>query len=225
MEVLVCAATLVEKRACLKGLKDSGFNSQFRVLGTGIGLEQAEKSLSRYLNHENKPDLIVSSGFAGAITGDLPLHSWIVAEQIFSTSGEKASIDLPNFAETIRGSIISLPYLYCRDKIGQLPHFLPGHRLAVDMETAALFKIAACYQIPFLGLRLITDTPTQPLPQLTYRIEKHFQTRGRLHSYLLFLDMLENIPEIIRMYRRMKDGAKLLSAGWKKYPPVILAQL
>lgn len=226
MEILICAASGIETKACRIGLQAAGISKPFKILKTGIGLEKAEKSLNQYLNQGNNPDLIISTGFAGAVTRDLPLYSWVIAEQVFSSKGETTNLNpLIDIPDASRSSIVSLPHLYSPNKSGQLPQSLPDQRLAVDMETAALTKIAGHHKIPILALRLITDTPEEPLSQLMYRIEEGYQAKGRLRVGRVVLDILRDIPEAGEMYREIKTCAKLLSEGWGKYAFDILAQV
>jgi nucleoside phosphorylase len=159
-DVLICAAMGSEFKACTHGIKDSGLGSHFEVLRTGIGMKSASQALERRLRSGSRPKLIVSSGFAGALTKDIPLHAWISADKIWSCTKEFSEIPGNYLAlqKSLATQIVSV------ETIAQ--HEFPiKEKLSVDMETAALAEVANRQGIRFMVLRLISDTADHPLPE------------------------------------------------------------
>ncbi len=74
MRALVCAATRAEHDACRRGILASrtGVPSAYEMLLTGVGPVRAARSLARRLARGGVPDLVVSSGFAGACADPFP---------------------------------------------------------------------------------------------------------------------------------------------------------
>jgi hypothetical protein len=80
--IIVCAATHAEARACGKGIARAGLSSELEVLETGVGLTRARGALERRLARGPRPELVVSSGFAGAYSRDLAVSSWITCDEL-----------------------------------------------------------------------------------------------------------------------------------------------
>ena len=162
---LVCAATGAEARACRRGLADAGADDA-EVLQTGVGLARAAEALARRLRRSPRPSLVVSSGFAGALTPDVPLHAWVTAEEVLRLSGGAAR-PVMLAPGLLRVAVGARP---CRVVSGEA--LLRGAPATVaapvagDMESAALAEVAAGAGVPFLVLRLVTDTPAAPMHPL-----------------------------------------------------------
>jgi hypothetical protein len=83
---------------------------------------------------------------------------------------------------------------------------------AVDMETEFIARACVAPGIPLLALRVITDTPTQPLPappSVLFDIQ-----RQRTHIAVLakfFLAHPRRMPGLIQFARRISRARKTLS--------------
>lgn len=154
--ILACAATRTEAGACAA--------SGVEVLRTGVGPERAGAALTRRLARGPRPSLIVSSGFAGALSADLPLHACITARTVSRLEdGRAVAVPLgPGALRAAPGAprcaLLSASHV-TRAEVPALPP--PS---AVDMESAALAEVAAAAGIPFAVLRVVTDTPAAPFP-------------------------------------------------------------
>jgi hypothetical protein len=164
MKILVCAATPVEALACERGIERSGI-AGFEVLQSGMGLENARLALRTRL-YKGKPDLVVSSGFAGIWSGEFEVGGWIGAQEVWGKTGEKfmkIACALQPSPAPVSASLVSV------DEIGPVPTNLPdGLRsglVAVDMESAGLAQICSENEISFSVFRMVTDTPKNPLPE------------------------------------------------------------
>jgi hypothetical protein len=162
--ILVCAATHVEAAACRRGLDDAGARG-FEVLRTGVGPSRAAATLSARLRHGAPPALVVSSGFAGALTAGIPLHAVVTAAGLHRLGpGGAVAVTLPPGA--LRVAPGALPcQVATADAVelgGPLPLPAPA---AVDMESAALAEVAAAAGVQVEVLRVVTDTPAAPFPK------------------------------------------------------------
>lgn len=198
MRILICAATAAEARACERGVNNAGL--KFEILRTGVGFEKARGTLSKRLRDGARPDLIVSTGFAGSLTEDIPLHSWIVAKKVLS--GERQVVGDKNLRASFAGAtscdLMSVPKLV--PKRERAP-------MAVDMESAVLGELADAQNIPFLVLRFVTDTPASPLPEFIADF-----VSGRY-----FIGVRRVFANPSKAFRLAIDGArwvKLFEDGW-----------
>jgi hypothetical protein len=162
--ILVCAATRVEAAACRRGLADARARG-VEVLRTGVGPSRAAAALSARLRHGALPSLVVSSGFAGALTSGIPLHALVTAAGLHRL-GPAGAVAVPLPPGALRLAAGALPCQVATAdavRIGDPPPLAAP--AAVDMESAALAEVAAAAGVQVEVLRLVTDTPGQPFPR------------------------------------------------------------
>jgi len=160
--ILVCAATRTEAAACRAGIAEANVTG-FEVLATGVGPERAAATLRRRL--ARGATLVVSSGFAGALSDALPPLSWITASALHRiVAGRVEPVSLAGGTLRIADGITACQLVTADRVRSGAASLLPG-LAAVDMESAALAEISAAAGIPFLVLRLVTDTPSRPYPE------------------------------------------------------------
>lgn len=168
--VLICAATRIEARACRSGIENAHAADRFEVLQTGIGLRAAEAALRRHVDGRGsvKAKAIVSSGFAGAKSSSIELGTWVVASAV-TRAGAAELPTAGRVAELLARAPLRWSQARClsREAVSHAGEALPdgGALQVVDMESFALAQIAHELQIPFDVLRLISDTPAQPIPE------------------------------------------------------------
>jgi hypothetical protein len=164
--VLVCAATRAEHGACKRGIAHAleKRTAEHEMLLTGVGPLRAARALAERLSRGPLPDLVVSSGFAGALTGALPLASWITAVRLGEwEGGARIAVDgvslIDAFPDLVACEVLSASTLVS----GSIP-CSGAEPVAVDMESVSLAREAARRGVSFAVVRLVSDTPAQPLP-------------------------------------------------------------
>lgn len=224
-EILVCAATSTEMGACRSGIEASGKSGAFRFLLTGIGPRKARDALAENLQIETSPSLIVSTGFAGAITSDIPNLSWITAEKVFTEQEEISGINLQLMTDATKCVLISMPHIFRQGQ--SVPDILASLNtpLTVDMESAALARISGRHKIPFMVLRMITDNPDNPLQDALCTLS-NMVTRPTDQSKIPYLALFvyeagKSPKETVRTIGKIGVWSRLLKEGWTKFAPVI----
>lgn len=226
MRVLVCAATRAEHDACRRGIlasARSGDDEVHETLLTGVGPLRAAKSLAMRLARGVLPDLVVSSGFAGALGPELALSSWITGARVCEWDGAArvpveagALVCAPGL---VRCDVVSSSTLMSANRAlrrGSLP-------MVADMESAALARASGQRGVPFAIVRLISDTPAQPLPAFVSSIASAMAaetTASRLASAGRGLRAALVDPRAV--VRLVKDSARWLrdlEEGWKTLGP------
>ncbi len=161
--ILVCAPTRTEARACRRGLAEA-HGRPVEVLRTGVGPARAAAALDARLRSGPRPSLVVSSGFAGALTPGIPRHALVTAATLQRLDpGGAAPVAIASHT-----LVVATGALPCHVASG--PGVLIGGSTlvpapaAVDMESAALAMAAAAAGIPVAVLRVVTDTPSAPFP-------------------------------------------------------------
>lgn len=128
------------------------------ITHTGVGMEAASKAAERVLR-EFQPSVVISSGFAGALAGELR-----VGDVVFDARGEA------RFA----GLDAQLPRCFAGKLVtrSQAAETLPEKAalrketsaIAVDMETAAIASACDHANVPLVCIRGISDAAGDPLP-------------------------------------------------------------
>lgn len=150
-DILICFAGRTESRFFRRRRLDVS------VLHTGIGRRNAKAALEDCLARR-RPELIITSGFAGGLNPELRLH-----ELLFERSGEHPLFD----------GLAGFPFregrFCCRDRIVVTAEekrllWRSGGCDAVEMESGGIHEIAQSRRIPCLTLRAISDASHENLP-------------------------------------------------------------
>jgi adenosylhomocysteine nucleosidase len=130
-----------------------------QIIICGIGPKKSADSVTRVFR-QAPPSLVILSGFAGALSGQLERGQILVAT-------DYSSGDLVNYIKLIPG--FDIGRLYTSDRvIGTVEE---KKRLGettgcqmVDMEMAAVSEIVRQYGVEILGIRAISDLAHEPVP-------------------------------------------------------------
>ncbi len=171
--ILVCAATRTEHDACAEGIRAAGLSSggDFELLLVGVGPSRAARALRARLARGPRPALVMSTGFAGALTEGVPIGTWVAAESLAEWKhGALSSLPSPaplpvsmELFSHLRCELVSSDHLVANDSpLRRLP--ASARPRVADMESAALAREAAALGIPLSVARVISDTPEHPLP-------------------------------------------------------------
>lgn len=218
--VVICAATGTEAAACLAGIRDARVGG-VEVLQTGVGPARAARALTDRLAAGPRPRLIVSSGFAGALTPGLERGRFVTAREVmevkegsavpvlFPEGGLRAA---PGSAEV---SVVSAA------AVTRAPPGTGARAVAVDMESAALAGVAAAANTPFTVFRLLTDTPSAPLPQVAASAAavlaaERAATRVAA-AVCVVRDVVRGPREAIALAREGARWKQQLRAGWRDH--------
>ncbi len=130
------------------------------VVHTGVGAKECEKRLREFLREE-KPEILIASGFCGATQDSVKLGRIVLAEN-FSTPRllDKARETL---ADAITGRLFSSDQIVDR----AADRYAIGRKhnaVAIDMETETIAKICAEEALEMLALRGVSDSPAAPFP-------------------------------------------------------------
>jgi hypothetical protein len=217
-KILVCAATPVEALACERGIKKSGVTG-FEVLQTGMGVENARHALRTRL-YQGKPDLVVSSGFAGIWSGEFEIGDWIGASEIWSKVGTEFSrmnIFVQKAPTEAHAPLVSVDVIGAVPSSG-LPSELGTGLVAVDMESAGLAEICAENALLFTVFRMVTDTPRDPLPEFVSTWTSAFQSPSWEDKFKLgskgLMEVARDFGSVKNFLVQGRQWALDLERGW-----------
>jgi adenosylhomocysteine nucleosidase len=192
------------------------------ALVTGMGPDAAARAAAVLKGLH--PRMLVSLGFAGALTPELAPGDLVLGESIWDFHPDTGALDqIPSplppcpLAEAIReltqaglsaaaGSLVTTPFIINKRDLGE-----PLRRLnypAVDLETGVWAAWAAAQGLPFLGLRAITDTAGEEIPDY---IKK---ARGTVLEALGWLARdPARLRTLLHLWRRSRLAARRLAAA------------
>jgi len=154
------------------------------ILHTGVG---AKNQRLEFLLHKARPKLVISSGFAGAVTeklrvGDLVLAQNFSDPQLLASAERILRDRQPRLAKLFTSTSI-VDSIAERNEIARA-----ADAAAVDMETGAIVAVCNAHGVPLISLRAISDTASQPFPappSVLFDSERQQTSYGRLLAYLL----------------------------------------
>lgn len=145
------------------------------VLETGVGTEKTRKALDWVLSRPKlgnlpyEPKVILSVGFAGALTDDLQVGDLILATEVVDAEGRSCPVTWPGTLppgdwkpHLRRGRLLTTSLFVSQPEekrsLGQR-----HEALAVDMESAAFAELCSRKEIPFGCVRAISDAVHSPI--------------------------------------------------------------
>ncbi len=216
-------------RSCLLSTQ---LSNAVLLMRTGMG-PQKSRTVTQELLGEGKWDLVISTGFAGALR-DLPIGTLVVGEDVLEDhfaiphkhpiacdaawlaklsrfSGQSAPFSIGRFA--------TVPRVLTRSKEKQKLASLTG-AMAVDMESGPIGGVAKEFGIPFIIIRTISDGMSEDLP-LDFNL---FETSG---GWVKGLWQCLSSPRIwaglFRLYRQSRKAALRLTQFFKGFLARMLA--
>jgi adenosylhomocysteine nucleosidase len=156
------------------------------VLHTGVGEKKCRIQIESFLRQEEFTYLI-SAGFAGALdeqlkVGDLLLSQNFSSPQLLGSAHLDVAGDAPFLGNLVTASQVT-------DSTSERARLAKQTgAAAVDMETKFIAAACAEHKLPMLSLRVISDTPSDPLPvppEVLFDLEKQKTKFTRLAFYLV----------------------------------------
>ena len=132
------------------------------VLHTGVGEHIARRRISKFLESHN-PELLVSSGFAGALSDELAVGDILLADNYSAPEHLANARRLLSSSGIHVGALFTAPTIvdFAAERIALARE---SGSLAVDMETRFIAEACSQSAVPMLALRAISDSPSAPMP-------------------------------------------------------------
>jgi nucleoside phosphorylase len=179
------------------------------VLHTGVGKKTCRQRIASFLQ-DRQFDCLISAGFAGALNDKLHVGDLLFAEN-FSTVQLNEMRAGPGSPLIHHANLLTVPSIIDsfeeRQKIAQTTN-----AVAIDMETELIARSCAEHGVPLLSLRVISDTPSEPLPgpsKILFDVE-----RQRTNAIKLSLHLLRHpaaIPRLIAFAKRIARAREILA--------------
>jgi adenosylhomocysteine nucleosidase len=181
------------------------------VLHTGVGEKICTERIGKFLQ-DQQLDFLISAGFAGALNDQLQPNEILLAKN-FSTIDLKQA--QPSFSGVFvhTADLVTLSALIDSSKDRKQIARTTG-AAAVDMETEFIAHACNAHGIPLLGLRVITDTPSQPFPAPPHVLFDIEQQRTHLTALAkFFLTHPNRVPGLVQFTRRIARARRTLASA------------
>lgn len=241
MKIAIITAMPEESSAVLKGAKQreqtllSGrkrYQTQIDghdivLVEAGMGMLNAGWAATALAGEQ--PDLMISTGFGGAVLPGLKVGDAVAAEQLLQWGGvEFEEVRVGFYGRNAVADALSLPrgaFITCdiiQDK-RSLASLLPQDAAnpVVEMESAAIARVAAEYGIPFLGVRTISDPWDE---ELDFTIDEFCDDSMRIRPSKVLATILRR-PRIIPQLIRLALNSRMAAAGLAKTMQRLLHQI
>lgn len=199
------------------------------VVEGGMGTVAATRA-ARALLAEEKPDLMVSAGFCGAIRSGAQVADLVICKRLFADDESGLhELDLPGSTRTTarlsaelqhlglrtwQGCFITTTAIVTKSGIAEtLPADLPTPVL--EMESATVALAAAAAGVPFLGLRAISDDAAE---ELDFSLNDLTDSQLRISIPRVLITCLKNpriIPQLARLAGNSGKAGRSLGMALK----------
>ena len=205
------------------------------VVEGGMGTVAATHA-AQQLIHSDRPNLLVSAGFCGAIRPGAQVADLILCKKLF-TDNENGlhEVTLPGSElttarlsaelqhrglRTWQGSFITTGRIVTKSACAEtLPDNLPTPVL--EMESAAVAQVATAAGIPFLGLRAISDDAAE---ELGFSLDELTDHQLRISIPRVLLTCLKKpriIPQLARLAGNSGRAGKNLGIALQQILPML----
>jgi adenosylhomocysteine nucleosidase len=187
------------------------------LIESGMGPRNATEGASRLIE-TCSPQIILNFGFAGALSPGLKVGDIISADRLlfyhdglFSEQQWLTSLQGPVGQQVKQGSFVTTSRITDKEFLAKrLP---AGIRQAVvEMETAAVAKVAGTAGIPFMAIRAISDATDE---ELGFTLDEFCDHELNLKIWRVLLTVARKpwiIPQLIRLARNSKAAGSNLSS-------------
>jgi len=171
-----------------------------------------------------QPDLIISTGFGGAVLPGLSVGDVVAAQQLLHSSAngfEEIEVGIygrNSIADILglnRGTFISCDVILDKKTLSkQLPDGTTNP--VVEMESAAVARVAGTQGIPFLGIRAISDPWDE---KLDFNINEFCDDSMKIRIPKVLATIAKRpkiIPQLIRLARTSSIAAKSLAVAMEQ---------
>jgi adenosylhomocysteine nucleosidase len=181
-----------------------GSRPDIQILLTGMGKRNAEKAI-RTTVAAQKPSLVVTCGFTGALNPDLTLGAVLFGCE-----------DAPQLQPRLLAAGARPGRFHCANRVAstaaeKLALWETTHADAVEMESQIITEICRAHQIPCATIRVILDAASEDLPlDFNFLMTADQQMDYRKLAFSLAKSP-SKIGALLRLQKQSKEAASKLA--------------
>ena len=195
--------------------RGSGFTSQsgqmagrrLALFESGAGQQRAAAA-TEALIETHRPDWVISAGFAGGLVPLLKRHDIVMADAVVNAAGQRLAIDLKVDPDALPPNV-HVGHILSVEQIARLPSEKRSlgqkhNALAVDLESFAVAETCRRRGVRFLGVRIISDTMDEKLPEDIQHLTDQTTAASRLGAAL---GSVARRPSSLKDMLQLKENA------------------
>lgn len=182
-------------------------DNRIQILLTGMGRKTCEESLATVdFDRGERPDLVISSGLAGALREDFNPGTVVVPQRVRTLNNDADGTADANFlGRAVQAGATRIETLVTAKQLVQTAEEkkrLSFFGEAVDMESAYVFAKCALASVPCIAIRGISDAADEDLP---IDFDRCLTPQGGVRPMQLVNTLVElpsRLPKLIRFGRQ-----------------------
>lgn len=200
------------------------------LIRSGPAAEAAARAAEALLVGHN-PRWVISAGFAGGLRPELALHDLLMVDSVVDLQGRPLALDMKvDRTSLAQAKHVHVGRLLTADRIIRLPEEKrtlgeKHEALAVDMETYAVAEVCRRRHVPFLAVRIISDTADETLPPDIDRLMQATQSSSVARTAGTVVGTLWNRPGSVKDLYALKERALQASDRLAKFLAGMIGQL
>ncbi len=198
------------------------------VILSGAGQDAAGQATDILIDG-HAPECVISAGFAGGLSGDLPRGAILIADRVRGAEGDELPLELPlelpadvlgqiARQELRRGPLLTLDHVV-RSPNERRALFDRYGALAVDMETLAVAKVCQRRQVPLLAIRVVIDPLDEALPR---EVEHLLAQKSKARRLGAVLRAIWRRPASLKDICRLAENALVASDRLARFLSVLV---
>ncbi|MEI6127127.1 MAG: hypothetical protein WCQ99_11305 [Pseudomonadota bacterium] len=211
MKMLIHCEQMLSGILCIKGLMQG---KEMLLIKTGVGAKRAGAAARQIIKH-SAPAFVLALGAAGAADASLKVGDIVVIKRNMQRSGLHVAGDdafsLKAFhalkkagLPVIFGDCVTLNrFIHLQAEKKNIFETSSAH--VIDMESAAIAQVLCAKGIPFLNIRVVSDTAGED----TVDLESLFKNRKGPGSAAAGLYFLKKPSELLRAFKLKKNVRKV----------------
>lgn len=193
-------------------------SSRLVLVETGMGGQAATKAFL-HQTQIDRPDIVISAGFGGALYRNLSVGEVVIAgsSMLCTPEGAKNSLEIPDLPGLLplpeglrRGSVITLHEGMQKRMVREVVSPVLPYPVC-DMETFYLADAAARLEVPFIGIRSVSDGARTEIPLAFFNVCDPSGAYRAKRAISVFYRRPFLIPKAIQLAFNGKVAARQLS--------------
>jgi len=189
------------------------------LMHTGTGIERARNHVATLLARRSI-DALLFIGVAGALDPSLEVNALLAPNTVQHADGRTAPspaqawcIQILDATDARPGTLVTVDRVITtpEEKAALWEEWGAQGPAAIDMETFGVAQAASARDVPYLPLRVISDTADERLPDLLKDAQRE---DGGIDRTRVMRDLVWSpsaVPTLMRMRRRVRGASEMLA--------------
>ena len=200
---------------------------QVAIAVSGAGRARAARAAEALLAG-HRPPWLISAGFCGGLSPELPRHAIVLANALLDGRGNRLEVDLGRLDPGLVsrqgvhvGAILQVDEVIRRPADKRAAG--EAHQaLAADLESLAVAEVCRGRSVSFLAIRVVSDAVDDKLPR---EVEKLLHQKTRTARFGAALGAILNRPGSFKEMYQLHANALLASDRLARFLAAVIQQL